>query len=298
MFKGKLLFILALSLFSFAYLFAQDEDTTGSDNGWWNHHHRFRFHCFEKDFTGGRPTLSFDYGISNISLKDFNESFAKPGMLELKLGYTHQSSDDVVGYILDYNFKYFYISNFSTDLSGGAINAGELKTDLWRFGFGRASGYGYKLGGAAIIPYYSYSVDWSQLRMVDAPLNANDLNTTNLFNESFRFGTSTEGGIRFQIIPHLALDAGYQRSIIFPRHLFWKWTGSALIEAAGQWGIDGFVNEVLDSSPYAVPVVSFVLKNALSYGIYELRKDEMNWPFESASPLMYNQFKLGVTFVF
>ncbi len=298
MFRSKLLFILALCLFSFAYSFAQDEDSTGSGGEWWGHHHGFRFNCFNEDFSGGRPTISFDYGFSSMSLKNFNETFAKPGIMELKLGYTRQSGSDFDDNILRYNFKYFYLSSISTNLSGGTINTGELKTDLWRFGFGRASGYGYKLGGAAIIPYYAYSVDWSQLRMQDAPLTPNDINAANLFNESFRFGTSAEGGVKFQVIPHLALDASYQRSVIFPRHLFWKWAGSALIEAAGQWGIDSFVDEIKDSSPYAVPVVSFILKNALSYGMYELRKDKMNWPFESAAPLMYDQFKFGVTFTF
>ncbi len=298
MFKRKLLFILALSLISFAYAFAQDEDTTGSDNEWWGHHHRFRFHWFDEGFSRSRPTLSFNYGLSNTALRNFNESFANPGLAELKLGYTYLKNDFVDENILDYNFKYFYLSNFSTDLSGGNINTGELKADLWRFGFGRSSGYGYDLGSAAIIPYYSYSVDWSRLRMIDLPSTAADLNTTNLFNESFRFGTSTEGGVRFKVLQHFILEAGYERSIIFPRHLFWKWAGSAVIEAAGQWGIDGFVDQILDSSPYAAPIVSFVLKNALSYGIYELRQDKMNWPFETAAPLSFDQFKFGVTFVF
>jgi hypothetical protein len=95
----------------------------------------------------------------------------------------------------------------------------------------------------------------------------------------------------------MSIDASYERSIIFPRHLFWKWTGSVLIEAAGQWAVDGFVDRVLDSAPYAAPIVSFVLKNALSYGMYELRHDKMNWPFDTVSPLAYDQFKVGLTFV-
>ncbi|HSP87628.1 MAG TPA: hypothetical protein VLN45_05810, partial [Ignavibacteriaceae bacterium] len=66
----------------------------------------------------------------------------------------------------------------------------------------------------------------------------------------------------------------------------------------GHWALDSFVDEIMDSSPYAAPIVGFVLKCALSYGVYELRQDKMNWPFKSAAPLAYDQFKFGMTFTF
>jgi hypothetical protein len=94
------------------------------------------------------------------------------------------------------------------------------------------------------------------------------------------------------------LDAGYERSIVFQRHLFWKWAGSAVMETAAQGLLDGFINKIFCSSPAAGPIVNFVLKNALAYGIYELRKDKMNWPFNSEAPFTYDQFKFGMTFVF
>jgi hypothetical protein len=288
MFSKKLLFTFVLSLFTLIYIYPQDEDSTEVENKNWehhHHHHNFHFTFFNDEFAG-KPALSINYGLSKVSLEDFNESFAKPNLIDLK-----------IGYILDYNFKYFYVSNISADLANISSGSTDLKTDLWRFGFGNASGYGYKLGNAAIIPYYSYSLGWSKLRMEDTALTVNDKNQTDLYNETFRFSNSTEGGIRFQVIPNMSIDASYERSIIFPRHLFWKWTGSVLIEDAGQWAVDGFVDRVLDSAPYAAPIVSFVLKNALSYGMYELRHDKMNWPFDTVSPLAYDQFKVGLTFV-
>ncbi len=296
MYHKKILFIIILSFVSVAYNFAQEEDSTESNGKEWKHHH-FRFMMFHEEFKG-KPTISLNYGLSKLTTKNFDETFARPNLLELKLGYTHENNDDVEENILDYNYKYFYVSNISTDLSNTSSNSTDLKTNMWRFGFGRSSGYGYKLGSAAIIPYHTYSFEWSNLKMTDNPATINDQTITNLYNNSFRFGTSSEGGIRFKIIPHLVLEAGYERSIVFPRHIFWKWVGSSLIEAAGQWGVDSFVDEILDSSPYAAPVVNFVLKNALSYGIYELRQEKMNWPFDTVAPLSYDQFKFGVTFEF
>jgi hypothetical protein len=299
MFSKKMLFTVMLSLISLIYIYPQDEDTTEVENDHWAHHwhsHDFRFDVFKNEFIGN-PTISANYGLSKTSIKDFNETFAKPNLIELKLGYTHQKSTAAEDNILEYNFKYFYVSNISVDISNNSTGMNDLKTDLWRFGFGRSTGYGYNFGSAAIIPYHSYSIEWSKLRMEDTPLDAVDKSTTDLYNQTFRFGNSTEGGIKFQLIPSMSVDAAYQRSVIFPRHVFWAWAGGVVIEAAGQWAIDSFVNEVLDSSPYAAPIVNFILKNGLSYGLYELRHDKMNWPFDTVAPLAYDQFKFGITFV-
>ncbi len=289
-----ILFIICL-LFAVNSFAQESGDSTTTNNDWWEKHHHFDLKFFSHEFEGN-PTVSFGYGLSKISLKNFNEDFGKPNMLEMRIGYTtlHNNED---ADILDYKFHYLFISYFSTDLKGSSNNSG-LNTDMWRLGFGRSTGYGYKLGSLAIIPYHTYSFEWNRLNMKDTPVNPVDKSTTDLFNNAYRFGNSFEGGVRIKLIRNLMLDAGYERSIIFPRHLFWKWAGSVVIEVAAQSAIDKFVDKVVDSSPYAAPVVSFVLKNALSYGIYELRQEKMNWPFSTVPPLAYNQFKFGLTFVF
>lgn len=294
MLNKKLLLLIIISFFAFASSFAQDKDSTKTKWDDWKHH-KFNFHFHEFE---GRPTASFTYGISNMNLNSLTGSLAKPGLAELRLGYTDEKPriGDTEG-ISRYRFRYAFFSNVSAELTKSG-SATDLRTDMWRFGFGRASGYGYNFGSSSIIPYYGYSFGWSKLRLEDAPVNAIDTSLLDPFKNTFRFGTSMEGGIRFKVFSHFVVDAGYERSIIFPRHLFWKWAGSAVIEAGGQLAVNKFVDEILKSSPYAAPVMNFVLKTALSYGIYELRRDKMNWPFDSAAPLAYDQFKVGLTFVF
>lgn len=271
-----------------------DEDTMESWKDWnWE----WDWDDFDKKDFFKSPTITLNYGLSKMNLEGFSSSLADPGLLELKLGYT---SDKVYGPadIVKYAYKYLHLSTFTTDLRGSEDDSMKLETDMWRFGFGRASGYGYKLGEAAIIPYYSYALNWSRVDFRDSISNRADYETAELFDETFRFATSTEGGIRFKLFSPLILEAGYERSVVFPRHLFWKWLGSAGLEAAGQWVLDEFIENIMDSSPYAGPIINFVLKNALSYGIYELRQEKMNWPFKSAAPIAYDQFKFGLTFVF
>lgn len=80
--------------------------------------------------------------------------------------------------------------------------------------------------------------------------------------------------------------------------MFWKWAGSAIIEAAANGVLDVFIKEIFKSSPSAGPIVFFILKSALGYGLYELRQEKMNWPFPSAPPIAMDNIKFGVTLTF
>jgi hypothetical protein len=305
----KLLFLLLLSLGLIVRTYAQNAepsstDTSGTDTEWkdwdnnqdkdWDHVSANLFDFKIK----GAPTINLDYGGARMNLKSIHDKFAKPGMLELKLGYTSEKSYNGSDYVKKYDFKYFHISNFTANLSGNQ-NSNDLITNCWRFGLGDATGFGYELGnGFVITPYNMSSFDWTMVNMQKTPSNAADIYTTDLYNKTFRFGNSVQGGIQVKFTDNIGIDASYERSIVYSRHLFWKWGGSEIIEVIGQSLVDKFVEEILDTTPSAVPVVNFLLKNALSYGLFELRQDKMNWPFETVPPLAFDTYKVGFTFVF
>lgn len=246
----------------------------------------------------GQPTISLNYGVSKLGIDKFKGSFAKVNSAEIRLGYLSENSKYKINNITKYKYNYFTFSNTSNDLTNSTDYKGDIRTKMWQFGFGFEKGYGYNFGVTSIIPYYAFGLNWSRLEVQDPIRDMDARSYMNYFDESFRFGTMTEGGIKFRIIRNLSLDASYQRQIVMPRLLFWKASGSAIIELIGQAAVDEFVDEVVKSSPLAAPIVNFVLKNALSYGIYELRKEKMNWPFETMAPLTYNTFRVGMTFVF
>jgi len=306
MFNTKLLMLITAFVFLFSsFQFSQEEGKVEKsdsaetiDNDWgdkddWDDFN-FEFDMF-KNYKS--PSISLTYGFSSININNFSGSFANHNIPEVKLGYTTEKPTREEEGILRYKYNYLFLSNVTTDISG-TPTSNEIESNLWRFGFGWANGYGYDLGASAIIPYNSYSFAWSRLDVKNFPTNQEDAAKLALFDDAFRFGTGSEAGLRIQLIPLVNLEVGYERSVIFERHLFWKWAGSALVEGAGHWALDAFVEKIMDSSPYAAPIVGFVLKSALSYGIYELRQEKMNWPFKSAAPLSYDQFKFGVTFNF
>ena len=307
---NKINLLAVLILFLGIGIVKAQEDSTKTDEDWdwhwkWDDWKDWEDWKIDFGFKDKQPAVTLQYGLAQVDRKDLQSSFTDPGLVELRLGYIKDKPAWQTEYIISHTYKYFYLSNETNKLSGKEQTGTEIETNMWRFGFGSSDGYGYKLGeDAAFILYNSNSMNWSKIDftipyiMTFAPDPVPDYGVLNLYDKSFRFGTSSEGGIRFKVLKNVMLDAGYERSIVFQRHLFWKWAGSAIIEAAAQGALDGFVHKIFRSSPAAGPIVSFVLKNALSYGIYELRKDKMNWPFNSEPPFVYDQFKFGLTFVF
>ena len=275
-------------------LFAQDTTETKDYWGWgWDDINEWT------DWKSKKPTISIDYGLSDISRTDVENPIAKNSLIELKLGYTYNRISKYAEYIDKQTFNYLFLNKNSTELAGGSDNASEIETNIWQFGAGWSGGYGYRMGeSASVAPYYTSSFTWTNIDFTGDTLNENDERIKALYNETFRFGTSYETGVRVQATTLVTLQAGYERSIVFERHLFWKWAGSAIIEGAANGLLDVFIKEVFKSSPSAGPIVFFVLKTALGYGLYELRQEEMNWPFPSAPPIAMDNIKFGVTFTF
>lgn len=297
MFKKLLIFIILV--LTIPYISAQDsgKDKSNWDFDLWNNEYFYK----------SRPTIDLTYGASNISLKNSGITFKDAGLLEARLGYTYLSKSKYSKSISRFQSNFLYGTYISSKINAKKISGTEDKT--WRFGFGNSSGYGYILGKkSSLVLYNSSSFTWTRyddggLHIELFGLGENDpyydyMKKIGAFDESIRFGSSTEAGIIIPIAGFVNMQAQYERTIVFPRHLFWKHLGSVMIETVGQTAIDGFIKAIMKSSPMAGPIINFVLKNALSYGLYELRREKMNWPFNSTEPLMFDSFKAGFTFTF
>ena len=269
------------------------------DDDFWD----WDFDFFDKDKAVERhkPTVELQYGFTNPTYhKDvFSGKFSKNFEIDLRLGFSDLYSAAEDPDILDYSFKYFYLKNISADFGSVDKKQDEVEVQAWRFGFSTSDGYGYRLGDHGnILLYHDNGIGWTKLDFKDTVVNQLDQQALDLFGDAIRFGDNFEGGIKVRIIKPLALNMSYERSLVYPRHMFWYWVASGLIEEAGHGMISYFVGEILESSPEVAPVVNFVLKNSLSYGFYELRKKRMNWPIETVPPMMFDGFKIGITFIF
>jgi hypothetical protein len=244
------------------------------------------------------PTIEISYGLTNIKLNGYSSKISDAGLLELKLGFTNQRDSYFGKKILRYDNRFLFLSNSSNDLTSKSKSSG-VNSSMWRFGFGNKEGYGLKLGSVSLMPYTSNSFAWTNFEYDKNSFQSEaDKLMLDNFNGTFRFGSTTEGGINLQLFPGFSIHPKYEISDIYPRHLFGKQFMSLMIEVGGLILIDSFTKNVLRNAPVAGTFVNFILKNAYEYGFYQLRKDKMNWPFTSSAPLRYNTFKLGMTFTF
>lgn len=301
-------FFIALFLLTSVSSFAQDDKDT-SKNDWQKRgHHWFKFDWKWKFH--GHPFIELNYGQGTPKSDKLVSQYADVGLLEIKMGYANHNSFNQN--ITEFNDKFIFGSRLATGIKTSDSDLGVMRSSLLRIGLEKRSGYGYKLGDLEIMPYISRGIAWSRLLMVDYPAQfylqlkppmaladaVNDTDILNRYHDNVRFGTVWEAGIRFDFVKSISLNAGYQASVIFPRYMFWTQAGSAIIEEGGLGLLDKFIDEVTDSSPYAAPVVNFLLKNGFSYAFYTLKKEKMNWPFDTEAPLTYETFKIGITFTF
>ena len=249
----------------------------------------------KRKWRSGKSTVAVHFGFSDVNLKNFALPFANPNLIGLKLGFTKRTDlknyPDVIYQSFKYlSFDYYYDNTSARDA--------EIGTELITVALGNEKGYGYKLGEASLILYNDNSLNWSRASFQNNLLTLLPDENLSRFDARFRFGSATSAGVKYHINSLLVLDANYQRLIVFPAHLFWQWAGSVIIEGISGALLDRFIDEVVKSSPKAGVIVNFILKNALSYAVYELKQDKTNWPFNSRPPLSFDQFRFGLNFVF
>lgn len=255
---------------------------------------------FMRKWKNSRATMQINYLLNQPSYhkEAFSGSLADNRGFEIKLGSITFDTLASSASIFDYESGFITVKNHNSSWVSAESDNG-IRYNAWAIGLNGHSGYSYKLGEAQRLTlYHGGSLQWTRLEFLDSAESQISQDNLNAFNESFRFGQNFESGIQLRFADNIAFDASYERNVVFPRHLFLNWIISNMTEAAAGGLIDVFVNQVENDSPSFVPIVNFVLKSALSYGFYELRKSDMNWPFSTAAPFTYDSFKVGLTFIF
>ncbi|MGE5363532.1 MAG: hypothetical protein ACM3SM_05325 [Bacteroidota bacterium] len=257
----------------------------------------FRFDGFNFK---GKPSVELSYGLTENKIKSYKDLFKKNASAGVKLGYTKTFISHE--FIVNYKHHYVFAGAVSKDLGRNEGREGMYEAEAWRFGLGSQDGYGYSIGKMAIIPFSSNSFVWTRLNFENRDMelyNSVFLNPElDMFEDAFRFGSMTEGGIKIQFSPLITLNASYERAIVFPRYMVWKHLGSFVIESAVLGGMELFTSKIMETSPAAGPIINFLLKNGFSYALYQLRHEKMNWPFSTAEPFAMDTFNFGVTFTF
>jgi hypothetical protein len=247
------------------------------------------------------PTIELTYGLAqpDFTNTEFSGKLALAYSLDLKYGFTRFYGFKGMPYRFYYASEFAFMSNLSSHIKPRQIPANGITTDNWRFGIGYRNGYGYEFGSLSkVILYHASSLVWSTVDFESSPQNQNDLKTINKYDEITRFGQSFEGGAIYSLTDIVNITAGVENQVIFPRHNFGQWLVPLFGELIIQRTIDFFGDELLQSNKDSYPVLNAALKYTISYILFTLKRNNMNWPFESAPPMTYSNYKIGFTFIF
>ncbi|HET9012529.1 MAG TPA: hypothetical protein VFN38_11980 [Gemmatimonadaceae bacterium] len=262
-----------------------------------HHDHHYSMHYAWRH---ARPMIGIQYGFGDVDRDGFGGELAPVGALDVQLGYRAERRFGGEDALLHQSTHYAHVGNLASRLASDSPGPSEVGTDMWRFGGGFGDGYGYRFASqrGRFILQSSGTIAWYTLELegeAAGGLSPVDAVSLEQFTSHTRFGESWESAFEVGFGDMLALHAGYELTAVFPSFKIWYWLLSTGIDRGALIAVGMFVDEVEDASPFAAPIVRFLLEGALQYGFYELRNEEVNWPFETEAPLAYDLFKLGLT---
>jgi len=244
------------------------------------------------------PYIEVTAGLAQLKHEKFQGILPEEGLAEIKLGYSQIQQYEKIIWELDQRFAFG--SYMDEDIASfTSPQTGDFKALITRFGFGNRIGYGYNLGPLELLPFFQSGLVWTKIKTDTLnDLSQHDKEILARYENVFRFGMHTEGGIQLQLLESIGLVASYELGVIYPRHIFWEWLGSYIIIQTGLGMVSTFADDIMKSSPLFGPIFYFVLKNGLAYAFYQGVKEKMNWPFTSETPMTMENIKLGVSITF
>jgi hypothetical protein len=241
--------------------------------------------------------VELSYGVSSPRHRSFGGDLDRVGSLEVKLGYSRARPK--IDNVADLSDKYLFFNYASSDLFGRVHGPAKVKSEISRFGFGGRGGYAYDFTTSYLYPYSQTSLQWARVN-AGRPngLSANDAATLDRYDGKFRFSASGEAGVAFGLAEIVAVRAGYEVMVIYPRHVLWPWAGSFGIALVGMGAISHFGEDIVEASPALGPILYTLLRSGVVFGYSLLVRDNQYWPFSSETPITADGFKFGITLTF
>lgn len=178
--------------------------------------------------------------------------------------------------------------------------AAHTSIDVIVFGLINESGYGYAIGENSSVRFLvSEHSTWTSVKpQTYAVGDTAGWQQIRDFTGTFRYGSTMAPTIEWKMGSFLSIRGGYQWTQVLPRHMFWYWAGSAIIEGVADGLAGAIVKSFGRASVRSLPVINFIVRNAVAYGFKELRRDKMNWPFDTVAPLNITSWNVGLSLTF
>jgi hypothetical protein len=250
-----------------------------------------------------KPFLDLFYGNADISREGMKSKISNADIMGISIGMKKEKTLKESSDILEQNKNGLsLILGSAKDLQqsdslyqGIALtNANAL--DFWNLTAIDGKGYGYDLGSTTLMLTVEDNATWTSFnpRSFMLPIDTAEYQYILDMDGTMRYGSSMSSLIECRIANTVSLTGGYTWNQVLPRHMFWYWLGSEVIEGLAGAVIDKMIDNFAGVSPKSLPVMHFVLKSALLYGVKELRRSKMNMPFDTVSPMNITYWNIGV----
>jgi hypothetical protein len=264
------------------------EDTTDEDIFDFK---EFRFR-FRKE---SHPYLRVNYGFTRFAHKSAVQKFQDIGTIEFKLGYTRTFTKNR-SYLIGIKDRYLSLSLNNKNYYKPVVE-NPIKLSNYQIALGKSESFGYKIGTTKISFGTGKDFNWTRNTFDRIQIGMDTL-LLDFYRDAIRFGEGYQSNMTLKFFDFVGINLNYKYGVIFPRHMFWKHLGSFVIEEAVQGLLNEYLEKVFAMRPAVGPVTNFVLRSSLSYLLYELKKERMNWPFKTVSPLTYDSYTIGLRFTF
>lgn len=246
------------------------------------------------------PRIDVKYSKVSPAIHEdcFGGKFSETGSISVSAGYFSANSARESSLSMFDNY-YLRYENYSSKL-GAKRDYDKVGLEAWKLAWGYQEGYGWNSGDIGVSLYNANNLNWTTISSFDKPqnLSENDVAMLESFASGTRFGRSFSAGAEIRFWNTLGINCAYEQEQIFQRTKFWYWCASEIIESAATGFVSSFIDDIAGRSTVAGPIINFIVQNGISYGFYELRKKNMNWPFETAAPIYMDKFTLGVSLTF
>lgn len=245
-------------------------------------------------------TAHFSYGFAQPNLNGVTAEFGRGGNLEATLGVKRFLASDYGEQQLDYA-HIFLFAGFSTAGKGvrnDTLQVAQLAaigSTAIRLGFGARDGSSYRFQEVALLtPYLSSGQFWTTLSFKQDSIGVDNENRIARFSGGVKYGTFTQSGVMIDVGKKFAFDLGFETAIVQPRYVFLQSFSNLLLQQFAHFAMRLFIDRVLP--PSASALASFTLKTAFNFWLYNLRREQANFPFSSESGYNMVTFKVGASF--
>ncbi len=248
------------------------------------------------------PFIGLSAGSEFISIPDMHSS---PQMLQsIHLSYGGLRASQFIPNTDVYRANYDrLIAEYYSSSAVQTADSTLIQTRGWRVGFQLGSGYSVMRDTAE--PKFSFmhngGLSWSfnrfdAARPAQAGQNVDDVASLANAEHSY-FGIHTGFTMRYDVSSSVALQLEGERTMMFQNYAFFGWLGSATCEGISQLLLGAFViNRIAPKSPHSVFYASTILRTALSFAWYELRRSKQHFPFGGNPPIVSDAIRLGFSF--